>query len=59
MVAMGSKGALSGIKVLDLSRLLPGPYCSMIFADHGAEVIPIKLRRIPRQCKDIPGRFWC
>ena len=36
------KGALSGIKIIDLSRLLPGPYCSMILADHGAEVVAIE-----------------
>ena len=38
-------GALTGVKVLDLSRLLPGPYCSMILADHGAEVLAIEDRR--------------
>ncbi len=38
-------GALTGIKVLDLSRLLPGPYCSMVLSDHGAEVITIEDER--------------
>jgi crotonobetainyl-CoA:carnitine CoA-transferase CaiB-like acyl-CoA transferase len=38
-------GALDGITVIDLSRLLPGPYCSMILADHGARVISIESRQ--------------
>lgn len=38
-------GALSGLVVLDLSRLLPGPFCSMTLADHGARVIMIEDRR--------------
>jgi len=42
---MLENGALTGVKVLDLSRLLPGPFCSMILADHGAEVIAIEDKR--------------
>lgn len=38
-------GALTGVNVVDLSRLLPGPYCSMILADHGARVIAVEDKR--------------
>ena len=39
---MEKLGALNGITVIDLSRLLPGPYATMVLADHGARVINIE-----------------
>ncbi len=33
---------LDGIRVLDLSRLLPGPFCSLLLADYGAEVVKVE-----------------
>jgi crotonobetainyl-CoA:carnitine CoA-transferase CaiB-like acyl-CoA transferase len=35
-------GPLKGLKMLDLSRLLPGPYCSLLLADMGMEVLKIE-----------------
>lgn len=56
--------ALAGIRVLDLTRLLPGPYLTMVLADLGADVVKIEapvigdyLRPMPPARGGISGRF--
>lgn len=57
-------GALAGIKVLDLTRLLPGPFASLVLADLGAQVDKIEdagagdyLRHMPPMVGDTSGMF--
>lgn len=57
-------GALAGVRVLDLSRLLPGPFLTMMLADLGADVVKVEdprlgdyLRNFPPAKGGISGRF--
>ena len=40
--ALAPTGALKGLKVVDLSRVLGGPYCGVMLGDHGADVIKVE-----------------
>src|SRR5438874_3428170 len=55
---------LKGVRVLDLSRLLPGPFCTLILSDLGASVDKLEdphvgdyLRMFPPQKNGLSGRF--
>jgi len=45
---------LAGIRVIDFGRFIAGPYCAMLLADMGADVIRVDRRwqRRPLHCSD-------
>ena len=45
-------GPLTGIRVIEVAGLGPGPFCAMMLADHGAEVIRIERPDAPFDAKD-------
>ncbi|MDQ6672566.1 MAG: CoA transferase [Chloroflexota bacterium] len=48
--------ALRGLRVLDLTRLLPGPFCTMLLADMGADVVKIEEPRGGDPARQSPPR---
>jgi len=48
--------ALHGVRVLDLSRLLPGPFLTMVLADLGADVVKVEEPRMGDYMRDFPPR---
>ena len=48
------RGPLDGVRVLDMSRVLAGPFCSLILADLGAEVIKVEEIGSGDQTRTIP-----
>lgn len=56
MPAMSNPSALSGITILEVSRLLPGSLCTQLLADLGAEVIKIEQPVVGDYQRDFPPR---
>ncbi|MCB1322960.1 MAG: CoA transferase, partial [Leptospiraceae bacterium] len=52
-----NSGPLAGVRVVDLSLLLPGPLCSMYLGDMGADVIKVENPRMPDMTRLMGSRI--
>ncbi|KAH9845737.1 CoA-transferase family III [Teratosphaeria destructans] len=49
-------GPLEGIKILDFTRILAGPFCTQILADYGADVIKVEVPKLGDETRSWQGK---